>query len=162
MHFSDEPNELARQAVAEWASGSGKGTDPFQRVASLLREGAQYHERLKETGMAELYGWFADFLESVTAEIRNVELDYDRAAEVSPYARGTIKNKKREGDGERGKVRVDALPLAPLRYPGVRAVRIVDLMKQEAVITEAEERLKAAGDESDTEWARKELARTPR
>jgi len=159
MHFSDDAKELARQAVAEWASRSGKGIDPFRQLECVLREGVRYHERVNDRGKAELYRWFTDLLEAVTEEIRNAELDYDRAAEVSPLARGTIKNKKREGQGARGKVRVDTLPLAPVRYPGVRALRTVDLMKQEAAITEAGERQKAAEDETDIEWARHALTR---
>lgn len=158
MHFSDEAEELARQAVAEWASGTGTGADPFQRVACLLRDGARYHERLKDAGSAQLFAWFADLLDALTERIRTAEFDYDWAAKVSTYSRGTIKNRKREGDGERGKVRMDTLPLAPLRYPGVRAVRTIDLMRQEAAIAEAEDRAKAAEADTDNEWAKRALA----
>jgi hypothetical protein len=160
MNFTAEPKELARQIIAEWANGSEPDLDPLARSVTIFRSGAEYHRRLHQDQASSLYLYFAAFLEALVEEIRGTELDYDRAEELSIWARGTIKNKKPElGGAARGKVRLATLPLQAGRYPGVHAVRSVDLMNENVTRSDSDKSTRTTEDASDDAWAAQALER---
>lgn len=158
MFYPGEPKELAEQIVAEWARDPATRVDPVRQAASIFRSGSRYHARFNRQETAETYAYFADFLDALVAEIREAELDYDGAASISGLARGTIKNKKRDlGNASRGKVKLGALPLSPVRNPGLSALRAIEAISEQKALADAEGKARTTSEDDDNDWAKEAL-----
>lgn len=157
MRFPGDPTETAESLVRGWSAGGPGAADPFLRAIRLLREAAAYHTRFDGGAAAAAFNESADLFEAVLTRIQDMEVTYDEAAALGPWARGTVKNKKTGlSTSARGTVRLSDLPLKPSgALAGLRSLRVTQLV--EAGRAAEGKNAKDEGADDNEAWAQAQL-----
>lgn len=154
MIFDPFANSPTGRWIEQWLT-EPKAVDPFRALSQYLRAQAAYHAATGDERYAKQAEHCAQLVESIVEGIRDAEVDYDEAAAISPWERGTLKNKKPEldriyGAAARGKVKLGAIPLDPVASPGVHALRAADHL---TVLKEKRVSRSTRDEDADQKWA---------
>ncbi len=159
MRFPGDPTEVAESLVSAWSGGGPGDDDPFLRAIRHLREASAYHHRFGGDAAAAAFKESADLFEAILRRMQDMEVTYDEAAALGPWARGTVKNKKAGlHESARGTVRLSDLPLNPSdALAGLRSRRVTQLIEAERAKSEGEARAQNAKSDEDEVWAQAQI-----
>lgn len=157
MRFPGDPSEVAAGLVSAWRDGGSSAADPLLGAVAYLRDASAYHKRFGQEAAATAFEEGAALFEAIITKIHDIEISYDEAAALGPWARGTIKNKKGAlQPAARGTVRLADIPLkASESLAGLRALRAAHLIDADRARSEAEAQGAATG--GDEAWAQAQI-----
>lgn len=77
---------------------------------------------------------------------------------LAGWRAGRSRTKKRDlGNASRGKVKLGALPLSPVRNPGLSALRAIEAISEQKALADAEGKARTTSEDDDNDWAKEAL-----